>query len=609
MITKEILSKVILTLAICFQLLYFFLPPEILWPLFSLMMLSLIIILYTDKSFIIPKTFSLIFGLFIISQLISGLFSVNQFATILQLSKLLGIYTMIVLIFNLNNDKNSFSKKVLNIICLIGSWWALMGILEFTGRTRTQKDFPLFEPFHWPEIAASFYLLIIPTSVYYFITSTKKFLFKIFAFISSYLIINALLLTQKYLVITLSLFVMITGFIFIRLRNTAKKIDRGGDFKEIVLLIILSLVILPNLYFSFGGNKIPKSIALFQDQYFFYERGDVYRFAKSILPKHFLFGIGTDNFGSAYRQNLVKPWVWSDFASNELLQTAIETGILGLLSETILFIYIAITLFKKIRTSWLQNDVFKFFSTLTLIIFLILSFYNASFRVFPVLLVFFIIFTHLTNRENVLKLYFRNIRVPIFILLFLSFLVFTDASILQLTKRYVMKGQYRKGEVLLNFLKEQPPLLINPKTFVWASSINLANGKHIQAFDNLSSMLKLEPYNLELKYQMASLNFASGKTKQAEEFLETQLVLNPYLPPKYYLNLAKIALDHDDKSRAIIWLDKAILIYPVTTIPSSLFLAQLESTGYLDDLQQIYFYLYELTDDQSSLNSLIKLIY
>ena len=179
MITKEILSKVILTLAICFQLLYFFLPPEILWPLFSLMMLSLIIILYTDKSFIIPKTFSLIFGLFIISQLISGLFSVNQFATILQLSKLLGIYTMIVLIFNLNNDKNSFSKKVLNIICLIGSWWALMGILEFTGRTRTQKDFPLFEPFHWPEIAASFYLLIIHTSVYYFITSTKKFLFKI----------------------------------------------------------------------------------------------------------------------------------------------------------------------------------------------------------------------------------------------------------------------------------------------------------------------------------------------------------------------------------------------------------------------------------------------
>lgn len=607
---KNIVVQILLAFAIFLQLIFYHLPEEMKFPLFLLSILLIIIFWIQRKPLLIPKQFTIFFSLYLLANFYSSFYSLYKFQAFLEITKFVGLFFLVILGVNIFRNKKIF-LNTLFVLLTIASFWALCGILEFASRVNTQKNLSLFEPFHWPSLASSFFLLIFPYTLVLFLKEKSRGVKKMFLFASLFLVTTAWILSQSYLIILFLVTPVILFLFFFSLKQYEKKEIIKNKAKEIILLVFLIGVTLPNLLPSFGGRYIPKEIALFQEKIFFQDKNDVWRFSAESIKEHFWQGIGLGNFGLAYRQNIIKPWAWSDFSSNELLQTFVETGFFGFIAQLALFLYLFIICFRRMKSSLNDKSLLFFSISLSIISFLVINFNDFSFRIFPILIVFFILVATQFNSEKTIKIKTKSASLLILPIIFIAIWAFSDSMLLRMSQKSLTNKTYQKSEIILNWLSQRPTVFLNPKVLIWQSALELEKGQPQKALEHLKTAKALDPYNQEINYQMAALTYRQGKIEEAKQILEEKLKENPFLPPKYYLSLAKINFETNNNPLALQWLRKASYSFPVANKESfsTNRLSILQNNSYLSSLWDTYSYLYDLTRNKNYLLSLSLLFF
>lgn len=556
-----------------------------------------------------PKKFTAVFLFFIFTQLFSAIRSPSPFLASLEIIKWGSIYaTVITGISILRHDKKAFSILLL-LILTIGSFFSLIGLLEYTSRHLSLKLLDLIEPFHWSTVSAGFFLLIAPIAFVYFLTKGKQE-GKILSFIVFVLSSLAWILTRRYLLLYLLIGVSI---IYVYFRDQTK-IDTQKSIKtalrNLALAILTIIVFLPNFSASYGTNILPQEIAAVTNQSILQDKKDIWLFGQKMLKEHFFFGIGAGTFGEVYRQHQAKPWTWSNFAGSEPLQILVETGIVGFLAYSCLFIYLSSLFLKKIRFSLTSSNLLDFSLALSAFSFLLLNLTDFSFRVYPILLILFFYVSHflsrkVTSEENVCPRWLPFIAV---LLLFLALGFFADSNLLHLGKKFFVQRKYAQAEKTLNFLTIRPVFMLNPKILTWLSAIAVEKSNNRLALNYLGKALEVSPHNQEIEYQMAYLYYKEGEKTRSQEVLEKSLKSNPFASSKFYLTLAKLFDEEKNLPLRLEWLKRASFSYPIEEKNNFSF-AVLTTLDYYNDLtplKEIYLLLYRYTDEQTYLDSLLK---
>ena len=610
MIKKEFFLSIVLTFIITFEMLFYHLAMEIRIPL-MLVILLLITILYTlQKPLLIPKTFTILFIFLILSYFFSSLFSGNKFLATIEIIKLICYFLLVILVISiLREDKKIFFRQFVSV-SFVTAFLALIGILEVTGRVTSQKNLPLIEPFHWPTLSASFFLLATPVTLVLFLREKRSFI-KMILFIFIVLMSLAWILTKSYLIVFLVTMLTISfDYLYCQIKNKNFR-QLKINARNIALLTLLLFVTLPNLFSSFGQRPISKETTLYLNRFFFQDKADIIGFSLQSIKSHFLTGIGPGNFAQFYKTHLTKSWTWSDFAGSEPLQVFVETGFLGFTAYLFLIIYIVIVTIKRLITSIKTEHMLETSISLTVILFLFLSSYNSSLRIFPIGIVFYFLLGYLLSSQESIKIKHKFILIPISILLMLSTVVLEDGVLLNLGQRFFVKEKYQLSQTIFHWLTERPKFLLNPKALVWNAALEMEKGRTDQALKYLN-LVKQDSYsNLEIDYQIAQLHYNRGEVAKAEKILEENILSHPYSSPKYYLALAKIEAEKNKLALNLYWLKRASLIYPISFPKDSLSLTLyiLDNLNYLSSLQNIYYYLYTNTHNKYYLEQFAELIY
>jgi hypothetical protein len=528
----------------------------------------------------------------------------------LYLLQLLSLFSLVIVVSHLYDNKRKGSVIFFYSLIIVSSFLALNGILEFSNRQYSLKDLHLFEPFDLPSLSASLFLLIAPLTLINFLIIPVGKVMKIIFFICLTLLVFAWFLSATYLIFLpfVLFFSLLTYLLW-----TKNKIMIKHNLTFLLLIILLGMATIPNILSSFGGLKIPKVVSFYQNGIYFQDNSDSFRLAAIAINKYFWFGIGPENFGPFYRQNLVKPWVWADYIQSSLLQSFIEKGFIGAVLETALLVYIFLICLKGLTFAIQKKDIPKATFAFTTASFIIVSLTNPASHVFPMMIIFFIFFSTLLPEERAVRINRKLVYLTVIFLFFVSSLILFDSLLLRSAQNSMVTRNNNTSANLLKFLESRPTFLLNPKVLIWHSATSVSEKRDSEATTLLQKAKVVSSFDPEIDYQIAAIVYREGKIEEAAKLLEEMTGKYQYLPPKYYLTLAKIALEENGTSRAIFWLNKAVFFYPLgldtNTNMTKIKLSLLDSTNYLNPLSEIYYLLYDLTGSQIYLNSLVKLIY
>lgn len=565
-----------------FQLIFYYLPIEIRSPLLLLCLIFLLLFWVQKRTLLIPTTFTLLFGFYFLANLYAGPYSPTPFQTTLEIIKILDIFFFLILSVNLLKTEKLLNF-CLNILIGFGVFASYNGLLDLVSRS---NRLPLFEPFHWPNLAASFFLLLYPTTLIFFLQEKDRGVKKLFLFTGLALLTTAWLLTRTYLVF----FALISLVLFvIHLRAQTKGLTFFKSLQDkgqgLLLLIILVIALIPNLRTTYGQREIPKETALFQENISFQDKEDARRFSLESVKNHFWQGVGPGNFGPVYRQNLVKPWTWSNFASNELLQTSVEIGFWGLLGQLLLFTYLIIIFTQKIFSSFTKKDLPTFALAASAFCFLFLSFFNFSPRIFPIQIIFFLIVAILIKDSSntlVSKKFLYILSLPVSLV---ALITFSGAIKFSQGQQAFNNGKTTTAEKIFQDLASRHRFFLNPKSLYWLTVIQLDKKEYQKAENYLHQIKTLSPYDSEIDYQIAHTQSLQSQNDQAIGTLNEALKVNQFRHPKYYLFLSQLYAKQNQKEQETAVLEKMKKIYPDNSDlnPKDYLL---EANGYLPSLRE-----------------------
>lgn len=555
----------------------------------------------------IPKRFTLIFGAFFLSKVVSSVAAGVLYQGILDLIFTVSVFLWIVVLVSVLHVEKRFLHRFMVLLAGITLYLSLAGILEYTGRSFASHSIPLLLPFEWSSLAAVFFAVMFPLLFVFYLTRIGGALSLFFA-LSLIFSATSWILSRTFVSI-LAGTSLILSFAYFRWFKDKGYRTFSTTVQNLFLLLATLFIIGPNLLSSFGIQLVPDVLAARLFSHYYYDRMSVIDFSLESIRTHPWWGIGSGAFGIEYQNHLNTPWVWSDHARNEFLETGVENGILGVLFETILFISIAAVLIKNLRSSIFTRDLFTLSLTLSLSLFLLSALFTDSFRTIPLSLLFYCLLAFLLTKESSITVHKQTVLLPLVVLLFVSFILIADTIILVQSKRAVVRNDSVSAKKFLSYLTLRPSFLINPKVYIWLSAYELNNQNNTRAISYLEQANSLTGFTPEGAYQLASLYYRGGEREKAKTILLDAIAANPYVPPKLYLALFDMYEEEKNLPRSLYWLKRASLFYPIdshSNVPH-ISLSILSSLNYLSPLQIIYYSLYQRSSDSFYFDAASKL--
>lgn len=603
--TKNI-PFLILSGALVFEILFYQLEPEINFPVILLLFsLSLFLLLYQKKFIKLPKLFSFFYAFFFAAQLNSFIHSPTKFQGTLELFESLNAFLIVILSLNLNNNSPSLFWPLI----FSSSFWAFVGIGEYTSRKPLSGGRYLLEPFHWPSLAADLFLLVLPAAMSLFFQIKNKSYKLIILFPCIFFLTSAWFLTQSHIWLVILLFLFIPLSISLGYLKQKKLDALKENLKRLTILIILLLALLPTLKSAFGYESIPESATIFQNKIFFQNKNDLFEFALYTLRKLPWWGIGLGNFGLKYLNQQTQPWNWSDFLSNEIFQTAAETGFPGLLTQGLLFCFILIVCVRNAYRYIREFNFLQISTTLSVFLFLIFNLINDfSYRIFPLQLIFFLLFSFLLKDSPSFKLKYKPAILLTSVLILISGFLTLDGFLLRYAQKSFAKKNYSLSEKILVWLTKRPDYVLNPRVLLWLSANALGKQNPPKAISYLEEAKKSKPFDDEIDYQIASIFYAQKDINTTQLILEEKLKEKRYISPNFYFSLAKIYLEKGKKEEAFQILQSATQYFklPQKYKNNPHTLQIIKDNDNLRYIEEFYMILYEETKDEKYLKDYLN---
>lgn len=516
---RELVFNFFYLAVLFFILICYHLSLELLLSFLSLGLLLLISLWFQKKQLVIPKTFSIVYLIFASFVTISNLFNGFNYSSFWEIVKLIDLYLVFVFNYNLLKNSKPYYDYILLFLVIISFFFAFDGILEFTGRAKELKWIGLIEPFRWPNLAASFYLFIFAL-VFFEIPQQKiSKIANYFLFGLKYFILCAWLLTKSYLW-GIPIFI---GIAFLRNRKFIKE-----SFKEWIFLSLLVLTTFSNFYFSFGPINFSDANSLFQNGLAFINQQDVLNFAFSNLNYYPWWGVGSNNFAYYYNEFVSQPWTWATYASSELIQTIIENGIFAFTAELCLFGYLIFCFFKKRGGKY-------YYLSLSLLLFVIIGQFNISFKILPLLVIFFgLLPTLIPDKATDITLN-KYFQIPTLIFSFLFIFLFFGVINLEKSQLLIARREFAKAINLLENLSNYPILSLNSQIYYDLGLLKFRVKDTTGAINTLNKAYSLEKYDTEILFLFANIQLEEGNLEQAKTIIKNIINKRKYSPPKYYL--------------------------------------------------------------------------
>lgn len=281
-----------------------------------------------------PVTIS--FLLFLISAVISTIFSVNKDLSLKQLIVYLGSFIIFQASFKLFTEKNQKNKLIIFFVILteilsVITFYSTV-IFEYNSRTRSGASF--WWPYFGHNHLSSLLIFSIPLIIY-LIKITKKSRIKIFwicLLISQ--LVTFYLTFARVAIVSLVLGFLLTA-IFFKVTSWKKL------FLTTILLLSLTFFLiyfLPNLSGSLGVKKYYKP----------FDRSYYWNLAIKNFNKYPVLGSGPNTFITT--QKVIKRGTLrSDYSHNYFLQVMSDMGALGLISFITLLAFTFTSIYKKTK--------------------------------------------------------------------------------------------------------------------------------------------------------------------------------------------------------------------------------------------------------------------
>lgn len=596
------LSVFVFFFAIIFSVIFFDAPPELTIPLtVFLFVVAILLQFIREKSFKFPVKFSIVFLILFLSQLATLFKNGATFNSTIEILKLVDFYLVFIYLFNFNRiDQNNFFF----VISSIGGFLAFWGITDYAGRIHSSFPKYLNEPFHLPLLSAIFFLLTGPLTFFLFLKNNQNNIKNIFLFIFSVFIFLAWYLSNQYLFLLFATYILVLVAFVIQKTN---KTDYKEKIAQIFIFALTISVLLPNIGSVFGPNKINPTSANFQAKIIFSNKKEVLKFANESIRNNLLFGIGIENFENRYYSWQKNYWENSSFAGNEILQTLIENGLIGLSGKIIFLLYLLIASLKTI----LKNNSNLIPIVISLIIFIVLSFSNIFLSIFPVAITFFVLISVLI-RDQDHNIIIKNNIVYFFLLPILIFplLLVFDTINLRKSQKYLANNNFPDAGYLLSSLEKRPEFLLNPRIILTKAGLLLGQKNFDESARYLGKVKNLDPKSKdEIDYQIASVQSKNGLTFISDSIIKNKIEEERYIPLKYYLTYARWLSLKNENKEAVSFLNNFLpkIAPDKKLIENPYILEILEQTDDYYSLKQIYVLLFQLTNDKKYIQEFYRL--
>lgn len=592
---------------VCFLFYEFFFSysaSEIFIPV-SALIISVLSLLFASKTNILryPKILTVMFILYISASVISGTTNGFTYETFIVITGISANMLLFHLFYNLAQDRG-LRNKLMVFLILVSATWSLISISEFSARIKFLQSQPLILPFFQPAINADFFLMCFPVSLIYYLAAKNKTGMSVF-FITSQLILSALFLMKQY---RIPFYIETAAAIAVYLSLTRHG-ERKFFFQKILILLLTSVALLPNLFAASGSNTINDQTSAFLYDSIFYDRNLVEKFTGDYRNAHILTGFGPGKIGHFFNSQLTLPYKNISNIQNSLLDVYLDTGLISLGTVLAIFAYITVYCLYQFK-KWRKNKRLDQFAVIIgICTFFYLFPQSAAIKTFPVMTVFFLLVSFLfsENKDSIGRTIF--IRIFLTILSVCYFIVVSDSILFDRVKRLSLNQKFEPYRNISGYLTLRPSFMINPKIFVWESAAYLDQRNYTQAKIALRWAKQADRFNPEYDYQLAKIEYLEGKLPQAIAILENSVTSSPLKPPKFYSDLAYLYGEESELALSKTWLLRASDVYNPKIINdlSKLQLYTLENLHLLSDLRDIYYSLYQLDPSEKYLNTLITL--
>lgn len=414
--------------------------------------------------------------------------------------------------------------------------------------------FHLIYPFGWDNLAAGFYLLLIPVSLVS-IYINKGVFKKTIAVIVASVFIGAFILTYSRGAWLSLLFTPLVLLLFTEWKNRPRIILKNIFIYFLILLGFMLLVFLArDKLLSLLGISFGWRISIFST-------------AWQMFRNNWLTGVGLGNFGGAFPRFQKDPWVYSRFSHDYLLQIASETGIFGLLSFILIW-FVILTKSKQLFNRQINIDretkLFSYALFASIMASLLHNLIDVDWN-YPYLTILLcleigLLIALVDKTTKVSTIISKKAR---FVLLIISlFLAGWSFFLLNINNNYLLAqqqlkaGQIESGKKLLdNLIKRYP---IDGNFYIWLGAVYNTQGLTDKAKNEYLQAQKLDSFTTEPAFNLALIAIKEKNFNQADMYFKQIITLNPYLTLTYYRVYAQFLIGQRKTKEAQIILTTAL---------------------------------------------------
>lgn len=503
----------------------------------------------------------LVFGLFVVWNVVCGLLAVNVSEALFNAGRLLLFICSAYLVYSLIRQEPDNLKLFFKVLTLIGLFHALVGLLQFYGFIL--PDEPGKVPYAFSAnrtLYASSLALLLPFSAG--ISLLGKNYWRVIASLSTLSILAAIILTQTrsaWVAIIIAFLFLQLGFIRYRknvgsrVLKTWWQINLGGGLLLIGLLLLMYYFDIGSWIFESLTHRIQSLFGHIDANTVagenIYERLNVWRASLMMLDGNWLIGVGPGNWKITAPEYLseVPSLAKGDYMllrpHNSWLQITLETGLVGLaILMTFGFFIVkkAIRLFK----SEMDKDrlIYYLFISSGLVIFAVDCFFSfPDERIEHLLYLSIMIGLLLGNSQDQ-----KTIKIPKWMVAFVAVLILSHLiqAFSQLKYQYYMQRTYSywSGQQFSKAIEESVmckkswPTIGpdgNPVELMTADAF-LKMKLYSKAIEELRVAGNYHPNNFKIRYLLAFSLAKNNKYDEALKAYEDCLDLVPLHEPSHY---------------------------------------------------------------------------
>lgn len=488
---------------------------------------------------LIPKAFIFILSIFFLINIISTLFSINLYSSIVRLLELANILVLFLMIYSIMDSQVKIKWMVngLTFLAFITGFYSLYTFLKYPNHIYgLSHSSVILDPFFWNTIASIFFFTFALLSLYLLLESKSPRLKTILSTQTIVLSVALILTKDKWMFsVALIPIILLVVLQYKKLRSNAYWIS------GIVIVSLFSALLINHIAFVHIPKTPLYTNTVLSENKGLSQRLSIYGDSLSILKNNFLLGTGPSTFSVAYMNYQTSAWNFTSDGFSEILQNFSELGILG--GSVFLFLLGYIYYLSYKYKKFLKKDLFASILITSITGIIVYSLISNALRSYDIFIILFTLIAFYIRNISLKDKKFKNYLIPdkttilqfvLPILIFIAVIfIYSNDVLYEKVNNYVAGNQPTQGYNYIQKQGNQPTIFSN--TYKVYASIYALDAKYNQAISATNKELIYNPKDPEAYYNICQYYVDLKNYSKAVGYCSKAIKYGPYNDPNYYL--------------------------------------------------------------------------